>query len=152
MTNREVYFKQKVRYWFDKFGYKDWTIIVNEKMWHSMGVFPKTKELVYNPKYLCVPNSTLMLAIFHEIGHIYGNNFPNSYDYDKELNKIISEYLAEKRAFYWLKKYYPSYYKQELKVLKNRMTEILTYPKSQSHYFLAYSQIPEFNKLIEIEG
>lgn len=153
MYNKEVYFLKQARYWLDKFGFRDWKVQSTKSNKYPMGVFHKTKKLKYHPEYLYLPNHAIMLFIFHEIGHIYNDNFNHSYvnNCGIELSKIMSEYLAEKRAFYWLKKYYPSYYKKECEFTKNKIKYILELPEEDSYYFLAYSQVPEYNKNIEIE-
>ncbi len=142
--NNIQYFEKQAKYWAKRLRIGN-IIVKPKKMWAFAKVFQSSKTFFYNPKHVMDHNRyTLMEVIFHELGHLKNHNFSSQYSYDNNINKQISEYIAQRRAFYWLKKYYPKYYRSMLKSAKSYIKYCLTYPKNRSYYFEAFSQLPEY--------
>ena len=150
MTNIQ-YFEKQAKYWAKRLRIGNITL-KPKRMWAFAQVLHKEKIFYYNPIHVKhYDRSTLMEVIFHELGHFKNYNFSSQYPYDNNINIQICEYIAQKRALYWLKKYYPKYYKFMLKKAKSYIEHCLTYPKNRSYYFEAFSQIPEYAKEINNE-
>jgi hypothetical protein len=63
----------------------------------------------------------------------------------------MSEYLAEKKAFVWAKKYFPKEYKKMVRGIPSFLNHMLEYyPIKYGYYYEAFSQIPEYEKCIKI--
>lgn len=146
--NNIQYFEKQAKYWAKRFRIGDITL-KPKRMWAFAQVHYQEKLFFYNPKHVKnYDRSTLMEVIFHELGHLYRNNSYTVYPYDHTTNRRISEYIAQKRSFYWLKKHYPKYYKKEVKNAKKVIEHCLTYPKHYHIYFESWSQLPEYAKYL----
>jgi len=145
-----------INYWSKRLKIGKIYIKENNEMWYLFNTRRYTSGnywLHINYKVLLKDHYTkneLIFILFHELGHYKYDNFHNSYP--KEYGAIMSEYIAESRAWKWTKKYYPKVYKK----FKNTRAKLwikstLKYPKRYSFYFLAFSQIPEYANIIDKE-
>ena len=145
MNNIE-YFKKQVKHWSKRFRLGEITVCPDPHMWFVAFIGYKSKTLWYNSNQLRgLSKYELTRIVFHELGHFKHPVYNKNHKYE-HWEYMLAEYLAEKQMFKWLKKYYPRYYKIELKDLKNRLEYILTYHKKYCYYFEAFSQIPEYAK------
>ncbi len=152
MSNIE-YFEKQIKYWAKKLRIGK-VKIVPRKMWAFASVYwdESIKIFNYNPKQVKIHDrATLMEVIFHEFGHLYKNNGHKQYPYGENLNKQICEHIAQRRAFYWLKKYYPNYYKEQVKWIYQDINQFLKQPQEKDYYFLGLSQPPEYAQYLTPE-
>jgi len=149
ITTFIIYWSKRLR--IDKIRIKE-----NNEMWYlfNTGQYKSGNYwLQVNYKFLLEGNykkNELIFILFHELGHYKGNNFHKFYS--KEYGAIMSEYIAESRAWKWTKKYYPMEYKDYKNTkIKLWMQSVLKYPKRYEYYFEAFSQIPEYAHAIDNE-
>ncbi len=129
MTNIE-YFKKQVKYWSKKFGLGHINIYPDHRMWFTAFMGYKSSNLWYNSNQLRgLSKHELIRIVFHELGHFKHPVYNKNHKYE-HWEYMMAEYLAEKQCFKWLKKYYPRYYKIELKDLEDRLEGMLTFHKN----------------------
>lgn len=149
MSNIE-YFKKQVKCWSKKFRLGKINLIKCTSMWYcaSIKFHNGKKYMYYNNKHMRgLSKARLLHLVFHELGHFKHPVWNDDHFYTR-LEKITAEYLAEGQSMKWLKRYRPLYYKLALKRISKKLKFMSEYPKKYDYYFEAFSQIPEYAKVI----
>lgn len=138
----EERFKQMVCYWAGKLTLPEVWLKRDNRISYMAYVWccstHKKYWIIYNWKKISIARASEFIGIiFHELGHI-------KY-YEKKYNKIKREYEAEKFSLKCLKKYYPKFYKQEVEVMKDLLTN-KEWRKSNPMYTEAFDKIKDYKQ------
>ena len=148
--NNIQYFKKQVKYWSKKFKLGDINVYPNPHMWFTafVGLNKSIKHVKYNSNnFRGLSKCDIMRMVFHELGNFKHQFFNANHKYEY-WEYLSAEYTAEKQMFKWMKKYYPRYYKIISNECSLKIKRMLAYPKKYRFYFEAFSQIPEYARVI----
>jgi len=108
---------RKIRYWAKKFGINKLHICTDNKTRYQGYVMEISGEPYFYFNINVVNKSKKGFTeafIFHELGHILYKTY--WYDKREKINRIKSEYLAEKFAYEMIEKYFPNKLKRVISV------------------------------------
>lgn len=139
----EKQFKKLIPYWAKRLGLNKQIILTRDNrmwFWAYVNIYYGRYSITLNFKEMEKNNITkreIIHLIFHELGHLKKKALW------RYMGQIKSEYIAEKTALKWMKKYYPKYYKIHV----NRMKLALSnqyYQKEKPYYRKAFLKIKEY--------